>query len=131
MLFRSGELREGVALIRQRPFRAPHHIISNAGLVGGGRQPRPGEISLAHHGVLFLDELPEFGMAILESLRQPLESRTVTIARASGAITYPANFMLVAAMNPCPCQWQRHAESGTRRTHAAIVSHPRRLPSAA
>ncbi|MBI5878030.1 MAG: YifB family Mg chelatase-like AAA ATPase [Chloroflexi bacterium] len=92
-------------LIHQRPFRAPHHTISNAGLVGGGHWPRPGEISLAHHGVLFLDELPEFGSRGLEVLRQPLEDRIVTIARATGTLTFPANFQLIAAMNPCPCGW--------------------------
>jgi len=99
----SGLLPSDTPLISQRPFRSPHYTISHAGLVGGGRWPRPGEISLSHRGVLFLDELPEFGHAGLEALRQPLEDRVVTISRAQGSVTFPANFMLVAAMNPCPC----------------------------
>ncbi len=99
----SGLLPSDTPMMRQRPFRSPHYTISNAGLVGGGHWPRPGEISLSHRGVLFLDELPEFGHSVLEVLRQPLEDKVVTISRAKGSITFPANFMLIGAMNPCPC----------------------------
>lgn len=99
----SGLLPSDTPLIAHRPFRAPHYTVSHVGLVGGGRWPRPGEISLSHRGVLFLDELPEFGQADLEVLRQPLEDKVVTITRAQGSVTFPANFMLVGAMNPCPC----------------------------
>ena len=107
----SGALPSDSPLIVRRPFRSPHYTISNAGLVGGGRNLRPGEITMSHRGVLFLDELPEFSHISLESLRQPLEDKVVTISRVTGSVTYPASFMLVAAMNPCP--WRFGLQRGT------------------
>ncbi|HOO10473.1 MAG TPA: YifB family Mg chelatase-like AAA ATPase, partial [Cyclobacteriaceae bacterium] len=106
----AGRLGANDALITNRPFRSPHHTISDVALVGGGGNPQPGEISLSHNGVLFLDELPEFKRAVLEVMRQPMEERRVTISRAKVSIDYPANFMLIASMNPCPCGYYNHPE---------------------
>ena len=113
----AGVLPAGRALIGERPFRAPHHTVSDVGLIGGGSVPRPGEVSLAHHGVLFLDELPEFKRQVLEVLRQPLESGQVTVTRAAASVDFPARFMLVAAMNPCPCGY--HGDPQRQCTCAA------------
>lgn len=104
----NGALPTDSPLVLQRPFRSPHYTISNAGLVGGGRTLRPGAITLSHRGVLLLDELLEFNHTALESLRQPLEDKVVTISRVSGSVTYPASFMPVAAINPCPCRFHTH-----------------------
>jgi magnesium chelatase family protein len=122
-----GMMPEGVGLITERPFRAPHHTISDAGLVGGGKDPMPGEVSLAHNGVLFLDELPEFKKNVLEVLRQPLEDGHVTISRASGTVRYPANFQLISAMNPCPCGFLGDPKRECRCTYLQIQRYRSRI----
>ncbi len=123
----AGALPPGEGIIGQRPFRSPHHTISDAGLVGGGTIPRPGEVSLAHHGVLFLDELPEFRKNVLEVLRQPIEAGCVTISRARISVTYPASIMLVAAMNPCPCGYATDPRNECSCTPVAIQRYMSRI----
>lgn len=123
----AGMLKQHEALVPHRPFRAPHHTISDAGLLGGGANPMPGEVSLAHHGVLFLDELPEFHRNVLEVLRQPLEEGFVTIARAAASVTFPCRFMLVAAMNPCPCGYQGDPRRECRCSSTQIQNYRNRI----
>lgn len=121
------QLPAGTPLIRQRPFRAPHHTISHAGLVGGGNIPKPGEISLAHRGVLFLDEFPEFGTRVLEVMRQPMEDKVVTISRAKGSLTFSANFQLIAAMNPCPCGYYGDSQKPCTCVPAMVTKYQKRI----
>lgn len=123
----AGILGEGHGLVRARPFRAPHHSVSDAGLLGGGDPPRPGELSLAHAGVLFLDELPEFRRPVLEGLRQPLEEGTIRIARARGVATFPARPVVVAAMNPCPCGWSGETAKVCRCTPDRVRGYRSRI----
>lgn len=123
----AGTLTPGVGLVVDRPFRAPHHTISDVALVGGGANPRPGEISLAHHGVLFLDEMPEFSRHVLDVLRQPLEEGRISVARAARTVTFPARFVLVAAMNPCPCGYRGDPKRACRCTPQQVAKYRGRL----
>jgi magnesium chelatase family protein len=123
----AGLLKHGARIVNARPFRAPHHTISQTALVGGGPLAKPGEISLAHHGVLFIDELPEFGRGAIEVMRQPLEEGTVTIARSAGTFTYPARFQLVAAMNPCPCGYRGTRGAECRCDDAGVAKYISKL----
>ena len=123
----AGQLRPGVGLLRERPFRAPHHTISDVALVGGGSVPRPGEVSLAHHGVLFLDEMPEFDRRVLEALRQPIEEGRITVSRALRSVLFPARFVLVAAMNPCPCGYHGDPRRECRCTPQQTARYHGRL----
>jgi len=123
----AGLLSREAPMMRERPFRSPHHTISHAGLVGGGSTIRPGEVSLSHRGVLFLDEFPEFSTPALESMREPLESGAVTISRARGSVTFPARFLLVAAMNPCPCGYYGDSVRSCTCPEASVSRYQRRV----
>jgi magnesium chelatase family protein len=123
----AGLLPPGTPAVCERPFRSPHHTVSYAGLVGGGTGPRPGEISLAHRGVLFLDEIPEFSQRVLEVMRQPMEEGVVSIARARGALSFPAKFMLVAARNPCPCGYYGDSQRPCVCPEAVVTRYQKRL----
>jgi len=123
----AGRIGASKGLLVQRPFRAPHHLTSQVALIGGGQSPRPGEVSLAHNGILFLDELPEFGRNVLEVLRQPLEEKTITVSRAKYSVVYPANFTLVAAMNPCPCGYYNHPDKECTCSPASVHRYMGRI----
>ncbi len=123
----AGKLGVKAGLLTRRPFRAPHHLTSRAALVGGGSNPQPGEISLAHNGILFLDELPEFGRSLLEVLRQPLEDKRITVSRAKYSVSYPANFILAASMNPCPCGYYNHPERRCECPPGAVHKYLNRI----
>ena len=123
----AGKMTGHAALLTQRPFRSPHHTISDVALTGGGAYPQPGEISLAHNGVLFLDELPEFKRSVLEVLRQPLEDRQISISRSRYALDYPASFMLIASMNPCPCGYYNHPEKACMCSPGVVQKYLSRI----
>ena len=123
----AGKIGSETSLMTQRPFRAPHHTISDVAMVGGGSFPQPGEISLAHNGILFLDELPEFNRSVLEVMRQPLEDRMITISRARFTVEYPAGFMLIASMNPCPCGYYNHPTKACVCSPGAVQKYMNRI----
>ncbi len=123
----AGKLGPTRGLLRQRPFRTPHHTTSPVALIGGGQSPQPGEASLAHNGILFLDELPEFGRSVLEVLRQPLEDKRISVSRAKYSVEYPANFTLVASMNPCPCGYYNHPDKECSCAPGAVHRYMNRI----
>ncbi|MBQ5596765.1 MAG: YifB family Mg chelatase-like AAA ATPase, partial [Rikenellaceae bacterium] len=123
----AGKLGSERGLLARRPFRAPHHLTSQVALIGGGTSPQPGEVSLAHNGILFLDELPEFGRNMLEVLRQPLEDKTITVSRAKYSVEYPANFSLIASMNPCPCGYYNHPTKECTCAAGAVFRYMNRI----